>query len=271
LETGINLVVGLPGAGKTSYMSAKLKAEIYNEERIEIAENVIQMKRDGGFPYTMPSHNTYTNFDLVAEKWRYNARKAWDIEPQRLAIADDTIVNPATGQWYFQPHFLPPYSVIGITEAHEHFHAHDWQKILPCRRRFFERHRHNGYLIYMDVQEYDSIAKGIRVLAKVTEVQSFESVKNALGNVIGSRWVVRKFANTKVYDAYLSSGQTLKNYTEEVFEVDYDIHQVYDSHGCEPDFYEGHINDDFDRELVFPPEQTVASYVQYFNQRRLYA
>lgn len=253
-------------------LSAIGEFELFNEKNYQLALSEIQEKIDGGFPYTAPpEHVVYANYHLQAQKWLCKSRKAWDLDPKRLALIDGSHIDKKTGRWLIsKPLFLPPCAVLLVDEAQEIYHKRAWKDLLPCQRKVFGRHRHYKLSIYLASHDYDDIDENIRDLCHIMEVQSFEEIKTKNGRVSGNRWVYRLFQSTKHYEPYLQSGKTLKNYEEKTFETNFNVHTIYNSYGCEPDFIEGHIYDNYDCELVYPPESTVDGYVKYFHERSKY-
>jgi len=265
----IRILCGEPGVGKTSFLSNIASTAMFDRQRYKRTRNAIQRKIDGGFPYTIPpQHSVYTNFHCVGRKWRYHPRQSWHIDPSRLGLMDKTNFDPNTHLPLVDVQFIPPHSVICITEAQEHFDSRAYRNFKPFQSRFFERHRHNGLDIWLDVQRHDLIDKNIRELAEIVEIVRKQDVTSELGRVLYQKWTIRRFQTCDHYEAYKKSGKELRNYTEEIITSSFDVHRTYDSCGCEPDFYEGNLNNDFEYEKVAPPKQTINDYVRYFHERQ---
>jgi len=259
------IICGPPRIGKTAFLAHILELAMFDRERYLRTVGAIMTKQAGGFPYTIPPvHAVYAGngngggFTVTGRKFRYRARRTWHIDPRRLGFQDNS--NEVIC------HFLPPYSVIGVTEAQDCFDARAFKTFKRLQSGYFEQHGHMGYDIYMDVQRYDLIDKNIRELCSIIEIISKESLKKH-GRIRGTRWVIRKFESCSLYERYLTSGKREKCYVEEVVEIDYDIHRSYNSTMCEPKFYEGHLHHDFDYERLDAPSQTLEGYADYFRSR----
>ena len=264
----IRILCGEPGVGKTSFLSNVASKAMFDRARYSLMAKSVKRKIDGGFPYTMPpQHSVYTNFYCVGHKWRYRPRQSWHIEPNRLGLMDKTNFDTATFRPLVDVQFIPPHSVICITEAQEHFDSRAYRNFKPFQSRFFERHRHNGLDIWLDVQRHDLIDKNIRELAEIVEIVAKKDIVSCYGKVLHQEWTVRRFQTCDHYEAYKKSGKEIVNYVQEVVSSDYNIHQTYDSCGCEPDFFEGHLQSDFEYEKVAPPRQTLEDYIRYFYER----
>jgi len=256
----IKIICGEPGVGKTSLMAYLANTELYNRIRYRKSANAIMIKKRGGFNYSLPeNHVVYSNFHVLGKRWGYHRRTAFTINPAHLGFVDFDNLNKFV-------HFLPPYSAIFITEGQEYFNARKWVNFSDYQSRFYERHRHNNYDIWIDVQRYDLIDINIRELCEVIEIQSKRDIQDRYGKVIGQEWIVRRFETALGFRKYRESGNVLKNYKQDKIKSDVNVHEVYDSHGCEPDFFRGHMNSDFCQEVIQPPAQTYESYANYFNK-----
>ncbi|MCL2850934.1 MAG: hypothetical protein FWE01_01060 [Firmicutes bacterium] len=268
------IVVGLPGTGKTSYITGKLSQAMFDHDLHEETCDQVQLKIEGGFNLTKPyEHSVCANFHLVAEEWGYSPRKAWNVELERLAVKDGTHIATCkkTGRkiQLIDPQFIPPGSILGLQEAGEALDSHNWKNLLPCQKKFFKRYRHYRLRILMDTQEYGDIAYRIRVLAGVIEIQTVEFIKSKSGYSIHTKWTNRHFANGSEYEKYLASGKTTKNYITEIYIIPFDIRNNYDSYGCEPDFIQGNLNQDYELKHIYPPAHTRQAYMDYYNEKDL--
>ena len=221
--------------------------------------DAITQKNKGGFDYSIPPlHSVFANFYVKGKKLRCRDREVWNVEPQHIGFVD------MHGSNY--THFIPPHSVICITEGQEFFDSRRYKDFKPTQSRFFERHRHIGYDIFIDVQRYDLIDKNIRELAEIIEIQGKRDIRDKFGKISHQVWTVRKFATCQGYDNYRQSGKVLKNYKQETIKSNCNVHRLYNSQGCEPDFYFGHLHSDFDLDVKMPPAQTFEGYAKYFNK-----
>ena len=235
----ITIVCGLPRKGKTILLAHLATCEMFNWERIRNMHAKIDELKAGGFNLSKPRHPVVANFDIVGHKFRYTPRLSRKINPYRLGYHNERV----------DVHFLPPFSVVFITEGQKYLDSRMSTKGYPeWQSRWYEQHGHNDLDIYIDVQRFDLIDKNIRELASVIEI---ESVEFKDGKTI---WQVRTYANHKAHEAGVFEQKTVI--------ADYDVRRNYDHQSCKPKHYEVylHIPQDFELTEHEPLEHTVEGY-----------
>lgn len=257
MKAKIIIICGPTGSGKTVLVTHLVREGVFNRERFCAMRKAIEYKNLHGFNLTLPKHCGYSNYYIEAKKFGYSPRITYKINPFCLGFADpDTLIKK---------HFIPPYAVIGITEGQKYFNARMSMKYPDWQSRFFEAHRHNGYDIYIDIQRFDLVDLNIREIATFIEIQSVERKVHRNGKVT-VKWVVRKFDDVTMIEKYKESGKKDKWYTEEVIKADYDVFACYDSTMCEPLFYQGNLDRDFDLEPNLPQPGTKEEYEDYLKR-----
>lgn len=256
---GIKIVCAKPGIGKTAYVSAKVNEAAYDYDTIEKMQEEIRSLNLAGAKLPFPKQPVFANYDLNFSKFRHKDQKCYHINPYRLGFKESHV----------ETLFIPRYATIAITEAQKYFDARLSAKFQSWRSRWFEAHRHFNLTIYMDVQRADLIDLNIRRLAEIIEIQKMEVIKDEYGNVLKIRWYTRHFENSAFYDDYVKNANLNENYyTEETFEIDYDIFEIYDHQTCRPQFYNGYLKNpniiQFNESK--PCEESLEAYINYVKQ-----
>ena len=237
----ITIVCGLPGKGKTSLLAHLATCEMFNWERIRNMHSKIDELNTGGFNLSKPRHPVVANFDIVGHKFRYTTRLSRKINPYRLGYHNERV----------DVHFLPPFSVVFITEGQKYLDSRMSTKGYPeWQSRWYEQHRHNDLDIYIDVQRFDLIDKNIRELACVIEI---ENVEFKWGQTI---WSVREYTDHKAFEAQIFESRKIT--------AEYDVRQNYNHQSCKPKHYEIYLvnRQDFELDEHEPLEHTLDGYIR---------
>ncbi len=250
----ITIIFAPPRTGKTCYMTHCLNQFAFDKTRNRKMANEITNKNECGFNLSVPKHCVSANYAITFRKFRYRPRTSRMINPFRLGFA-----NP-----YVKTHFNLPYEVIGITEAQKYLNSRMSMYFPEWQSRWYEQHGHNNLDIYLDTQRPMLIDVNIRELAQFVEIVQLWLTYDDRKRVCGLRWLIRKIANSQLFDRYLASGkQDTACYTEEFVVADYNVFAMYDSQCCKPKFYAGHFDEDFDYQASQPTEESLQGYLDY--------
>ena len=244
----ITIIFGKPRIGKTVLLTHFLNTAMYDRERTKQMTGAIAAKNLGGFGLSMPAHTVFANFLVHGKKWGYTRKTSYFVNPFKLGFYNQDV--PAL--------FLPPFAVIGITEGQKYFDSRKSLKYPSWQSRFFEQHGHNNYDIYIDVQRPDLIDLNIRELSYFIEIISKENIYNKHGKQVAISWIVRRYNGYKE----LKEG---KGELEKIL-APYNVHLCYNSQMCEPKFYDGHFEQDFDLHLAQSVEPTPQGYREYLTK-----
>lgn len=81
------------------------------------------------------------------------------------------------------------------------------------------------------------------------------------------RWIVRRIANSRLFDKYMNSGETdIQCYDEEEVISENRVFDMYDSFSCKPRFYDGHLYEDFDYSVSDPMQDNIAGYIRWLRE-----
>lgn len=250
----ITIIFAPPRTGKTALLTHIMNTYAFDRQRWRQMADEIATKNAGGFNYSTPQTVVCTNYDFVGHKFGYSPRPSFRINPFRLGY-DNPIVKT---------HFIPPYAVIGITEAQKYLNSRmsmyfpDWQS------RWYEQHGHNFIDIFLDTQRPMLIDANIRELSSFIEVISLDKKFDEYGNVKKMIWTLREIENSSLFDKYMASGKTDKScYKQVKLEVEENVFEMYDSRNCKPKFYAGHFDEDFCLDTAEPTEESVDGYIKY--------
>jgi hypothetical protein len=238
----IKAICGKIGSGKTAYITYCLIQSMLDNDRIFDMHQLIKLendlrKLDGRPLLSFPIHPVFSNYDIKFSGYRFPLIKSYRINPFRLGF-DNSFVKT---------HFIPPFSVIGITEGQKYFDSHHSIDYPRWQSSFFEMARHYHLDIYIDCQREMLINANIRELAEIIDIEKFIVHKDEFGQVTGVTWKLRRFADCVVFSRFYEGGKKDKTlYTPEVVTADYNIFKCYDSHLAFSEFMAGHEQEDFD-------------------------
>lgn len=250
----ITIIFGPPRIGKTAFMVYLLNLRAYDFERNRAMQRSIMKKNANGFKLTVPTHCASANFEITFRKNGYMPRKSRIIDPKKLGFGGE-------GR---ETHFLLPYETIGIMEAQEYFNSRKYAEFKPWQSNLFEQHGHNHLDIIMDTQRPGLIDLNIRELARFIEIRSLDVEYDNHLWFKTITWVIREFDNVGLVDEYMRSGKRDTScYTERRIVYNYNVLDMYDSYSCEPKFYAGHLNQDFDLKYGNMVCETKEDYIQY--------
>lgn len=250
----ITIIWGPPRIGKTAFLVYLLNVAAFDHARNREMQRAILEKNENGFNLTVPNYAVSANFDVEFRQMGYTRRKNRFINPFRLGFANDEV----------KTHFVLPYETIGITEAQKYYDSRVYKQFRPWQSRFYEQHGHNHINIYMDTQRPGLIDKNIRELANFIEIRSLDVQYDRHGNFKKIIWKIRTFDNNGLIDKYLQSGKKDRTcYKEGKVISEINVFDLYDSCGCEPKFYAGHFDEDFDINYSKRIGDTPDDYKQY--------
>lgn len=255
----ITIIFAPPRTGKTCFLTHCLNVIAFDRERNRKMQLEIMNKNLNGFKdlKTIPIHCVSANYDCCFRKFRYSPRFNRRINPYRLGFKNK----------FVKTHFNLPYECIGITEAQKYLNSRmsayfpDWQS------RWYEQHGHFDIDIFLDTQRPMLIDVNIRELASFIEIVKLTIQKDKSGKVVGLTWIIRKIANSSLFDRYMSSGKKDKDcYIEESVTANYNVFECYDSQSCKPKFYDGHMQDDIDYQQAELTEDNIEGYMKYLKE-----
>ena len=252
----ITIIFGPPRIGKTAFMVNWLNNVAYDFERNRMMQQSIRYKNENGFNLTVPQHAVSANFEIKFSKQGYRRREARIINPFRLGFANDEV----------KTHFTLPYETIGIMEAQKYYNSRAYKTFKDWQSRFYEQHGHNNINILMDTQRPGLIDINIRALANFVEICKLNVKENANGRFESVTWKIRIIENVGLLERYLSSGrQDRATFTESKVVSNVNVFKLYDSMNCEPKFYAGHFDDDFDLNYGFDFGGTKEDYIRFLD------
>lgn len=228
----VTLILGIPGAGKTSLMSCMLKS-IYKTQGRRLLQKcndvITRLNKNRKTPFKFPTQPPiYTDVTTYKVKFKVGYDK-W-FEPY--------IINPyylGVGKKKKDVQFLLPYGQIFIPEMQKYTDSRQGQTFPKKLKRLFEIRRHFNLDIYMDGHRGHFIDLKVRAMCdRIIEIQSQEHETDVLGRITRTVWNVREFNGYKAYEEYTDHNGT--DYTEKTYAYDGNIFKTYDSFGCEDEF-----------------------------------
>ena len=220
VKSGIYLVLGETGAGKSSFMYAQVISEMFNKERYRLAKKLTNVLIDGGYKkLTLPlKHICYTEYSVKSSLVGKHKYVTWECNAKKFGLPNNK----------YKMDFYPPYSVIGFDESQSNFDSRNWKNTEDFHKRGWETNRHMYYYILF-ASQFGNVDKVLRNLVKgvyyITEKwQDWSKDKYPH---------IQSFWKYKFFESYVSfenwyQNRELKNYKEEVFCYDGDIKKSYD-------------------------------------------
>lgn len=255
----ICIIFAPPRTGKTCFLSHVINSYMFDNERNRKMQQEIIKKQINGFDNikTIPQHCGSCNYDLVGKRFRYSNRKCRRINPYKLGFANDLV----------KTHFNLPYEVIGITEAQKYLNSRMCKGFPDWQSRWYEQHGHNHLDIYLDTQRPGLIDINIRELAHFIEIFKLDIKHDKNGKILSLTWTIRHIENNFLYERYVASGKKDNScYKQMTVTANYNVFECYDSYSCEPLFYSGHLEEDFDYDVNNAIPETIEGYVDYLHK-----
>ena len=235
----ITIICGIPGAGKTSFLTYLLVQYMttYAYDRLQMLADEVEVLNNNGFCLTVPTdHLVYTNYAVEAKAQWYPDLLSYDLDGFDFGLYD---IEHDTK-------FIPPFSTLGFMEGQTYLDSRQSRKFRASVSRAYELHRHYDLDIFIDAQRESLIDLNVRSLvAKVIELQEMTTKEDKLGNIVQCKWYMRVFNDNSAYEAYISSGKPQGDYIEQVVVLDGNIFDMYDSKSNRAMFYQGRTNQDF--------------------------
>lgn len=253
LKSLLILVFGLPGAGKTAFLTYRgIEAMRQGNARrsLKACRETVNKLNAGGFRLTVPKDH------LVFSDYRIAKRKTVS---HLLDISNLGLPGPHNPK----AQFLPPFSTWIIDEAQRKLNSRAGG-IDDNLSLLFEIRRHNDISIFMACQRTMLIDKNARELVdKVIEIQRMTHKYDRYGRLIRTTWHCVEFDSALQVERYLDSGKAAKYGKATKYNYDGNIFKCYDHQHRRPAFYADCYDRDFD--IIAPPAPglTVASMRAY--------
>lgn len=226
----ITALVGVGGAGKTSFMVYKLQQAVINERRKRLNDcthKIKQFNKDRTIPLSVPDRAPfYTNFDVTI---------------------------PIGYKKYFSPYFLNPYyfglpnlgKEVQAVVPHGMLFFTETDKVYDSREKslhaavsgIYNKQRHFDLDIYFEVHRgmnTDTLIRGN--VHRYIEIIKQDREKNALGQIIKTTWHCREFEGEKEYFTYIEAKGKTNNYKSTTYTHFGNIFKYYKSQECEKEF-----------------------------------
>ena len=233
----IIFITGIPGAGKTSYLS-KLAIEYMQNGYA----NYYSCKREfndlnnTGCALELPpqKHLVYSDIPI-----HYGKRlQTYDLNGFRIGLRSPLFPNPQ---------FFPPYSTLFVDEAQRYYDSRISKYLRKEVYSWYQFHRHMDYDIYLACQRLGNIDINIRTIAeRFLVMESLDFKTNKFGMIEQCIWTFREFTSCDMAEQYMlakDKGEVSDLGTKCIDTCDYNILNCYNSKSCRPFFYDSIIRE----------------------------
>lgn len=244
----ITIIFGLPGAGKTAFMTYLLKT-MYEERKNELFKftykKILEINKEYGTNFTLPTQTPIfinTNYDV---KFKIGFAKefvpyVFNIKKFGVPIED---IDPKKKLKSLQ--FVPPGAKLFIPEFQKYINSHEWEKVPKETRTAFEEHRQWWLDFFIDVQRPVMVAAAVRELAsRFIHVVKHENVCNFAGGVESTTFHTLEFSSWQETEDYVKNGKTTGGVRKK-YVYNGNIFKCYDSYSCRKDFIPTAKDQDF--------------------------
>lgn len=244
----ITIIFGLPGAGKTAFMTYLLKSlyERKGDKMLDFTCRKIRKfnrkyDRNFSFPKQTPiyvNQNYHVKFTDGYDE--YFTPYTFDVTKFGVPIKG---IDPQKALKNIQ--FVAPGSTLFVPEGQKFLSSYEWKNLPKETRVGFEEHRQFWMDFYIDVQRPVMIAAPVReIAARFIRILKHENTLNFAGGVDSTTFHTLEFGSWQEADANIEAGKTkggeIKKYT-----YTGNIFKCYDSFSCSEDFIPAGSNQDF--------------------------
>ena len=227
---GLTVITGAGGAGKTSFIVARIKHLLRTEGQARLQKSIAMIERfnEGRkTPLTIPNKvPIYSNFDMTFNVGFEETYKPYFLDEEYFGLPNmDKLVAP-----------VAPYSIIGLQEMDDEYESRS-RNLVKSVAGLYNKRRHFGLEIFMDLHRVMILDSIIReVTDTFIEIQKQEHELNYAKRIIKTTWYCREFDDPKEMVRYAKSDGSEGNFKETIYTHSGDIFQCYDSHSCAKDF-----------------------------------
>lgn len=255
MQTGIYLILGDTGAGKSSFMYANIIKEMFNKERYRTAKGITESLINGGYENLSlpPKHLCYTEYFVQSRLVGKPKRITYECNAKKFGIPNDKL----------EMDFYPPCAVIGLDEIQGKFENRNWKNLSDCYKRGWEINRHMLYYVLLVSQfgnvdkDLRNIAVGIYYIEKKWQDWSKDKYPH-----IQSFWQYKFFDDWANFEKWYTN-RDLKNYKEDTFCFDGDIRKCYDGEVYRALWLKGREKANFTQKLNKRVVPTIESYNEF--------
>lgn len=220
----ITAIIGIPGSGKTAYLTAlALKYLINSREGRELMRSCISQVKafnSQGFNFSVPDRPPiYTNYPVSAHIGYKKRRDSYWIDGFRMGFENDFVKTVP----------VLPCGKVFLTEVQRYYNSRMSKDLPDWVSRFFEEHRHFFLDIFLDLQRLGLLDINIReLLGCVIEVAEVKHETDYIGNVLQSEFTLRVWKDAASAEAFIANRDKI-NYdlVKETFE--FNVFDAYKS------------------------------------------
>lgn len=227
--SSFTVVIGLPGAGKTSWINLQVQGLLRKSgrrrQKLSTAEIEI-INRTRQTPLTPPDDfPAYTSFE-AEYKIGGEIHKPYYITPEYFGLPnDEKPVIPVV-----------PWSIIAFEETDDDYNSRN-RNIARHVAGLYNQRRHWHLDIYADLHRLMIMDAIIRETAtRVVEVRKCVHEKGFAGKILRTTWYCREFNDIREALRYVNTDGREGNYEETVYTYEGNIFKCFNTHGRSKEF-----------------------------------
>ncbi len=237
----VMLVDGAQGAGKTSLVTAMMRADYFYHSYRRLQAAIAHYQAKGLDLSSLPNvdalktHLYYSNVEIALRgslKTVSDKYKTHNVTADDICLPDG--IHPAM--------YFPWGSVIFIQEASDRWHAYDWNKLAKNIRPWLKYLRQANLTLILDTHNDSDIAKQLRELAtdELYVDSNFHKPSRFFGLIKARTTWYFNWSYPQSIRAAERRGGNIREYSQAVsFRIKGDVYNAYDSYGGEALFLRG--------------------------------
>ena len=257
MKTGMELILGDTGAGKSSFMYANLITEMFDKDRYRLAKGITKALISGGYLHLSlpPKHLCYSEYFVQSHVIGKPKYVTWQCCAKKFGIPNDEK----------EMDFYPPCSVIALDEIQGKFENRNWKNLKDYYKRGWEINRHMLYHIML-VSQFGNVDKDMRnlVVGVYYIEKKWQEWSKGKYPYLQSFWQYKHFDDWASFEDWYSNREK-KKVKDEIFKFDGDIRKCYDGEVYRALWLKGRKDSNYSQTQNVPVVPTVESYDNFIS------
>ena len=255
MKTGMELILGDTGAGKSSFMYANLITEMFDKERYISSKKITRNLILGGYTNLSlpPKHLCYSEYYVQSHIVGKPKYITWQCSAKKFGLPNDEK----------EMDFYPPCSVIALDEVQGKFENRNWMNLKDYYKRGWETNRHMLYHIFL-VSQFGNIDKDMRnlVVGIYYIEEKWQDWSKGKYPHLQSFWRYKYFEDWASFESWYGD-KDKKKIKDKIFCFDGDIRKCYDGEAYRALWFKGRQFSNYTQKQTSPVIPTIESYENF--------